>query len=635
MKNNNSEKFTIKEGCAMIWRGVKIWNELLPGYWALAIIQMLVHAILPFYGLYMSAQLINEIAGECDLKRLLTLAAIAVVGGLVISVIERIIDMHAGLRSDLERQKQEEYMLHIQNAFQFLHVDDPEVVIMRQQIHENYNAFGGGLMHVMWDIPALFSGLAEIIISASLVISMFTLVAKGEFSGFLGFINSPLSALLVIAMIIVNVYMTIKITNTKVIKQHEAIDELAWENAALGEHFSQFGPDVIVFGLNRVLFHEYRKTHLRPAWLKRLESVSRKYGVLGVLVNAVLNLGIYLFIAVKAFIGAFGVGNFFLYQGAVERFVRGISAFSGNLGQLWHNNRHLKLLYDYLDLPNDMYKGSLAVEKRDDIDYEIEFRDVSFKYPRTDTYALRRVNMKFKIGEKLAIVGENGSGKSTFIKLLCRLYDPTEGKILLNGIDISRYRYDEYIALFSVVFQDYSLFAFSLGEAVSSSLKYDEERVRDCLIRAELGEKLEALDKDAAENENGVPALERFIGRDYDWDGTDFSGGERQKIALARALYKDAPFVILDEPTSALDPIAEAAVYENFNRIASDKTSVFISHRLSSCKFCDTIAVFDHGQLIQKGSHSALLAEDGKYNALWFAQAQYYDEGSKERALYL
>ena len=205
------------------------------------------------------------------------------------------------------------------------------------------------------------------------------------------------------------------------------------------------------------------------------------------------------------------------------------------------------------------------------------------------------------------------------------MYDPTEGKILLNGIDITRYRYDEYMALFSVVFQDFTLFAFPLGEVVAADYTYDSTKVRDCLIRAGMGDKLADLDNDPQATEKD--ALKRAIGRDYDREGIDFSGGEMQKIALARALYKDAPFVILDEPTAALDPIAEAAVYENFNELVKDKTAVFISHRLSSCRFCDHIAVFDHGQMIQHGSHDALLAdESNKYYELWHAQAQYYTE---------
>ena len=183
------------------------------------------------------------------------------------------------------------------------------------------------------------------------------------------------------------------------------------------------------------------------------------------------------------------------------------------------------------------------------------------------------------------------------------------------------------MALFSVVFQDYTLFGFPLGENVAANCAYDAEKVRDCLIRAGLGDKLRSLDNDPEAKEKD--ALKRAIGRDYDNEGIDFSGGEMQKIALARALYKDAPFVILDEPTAALDPIAEAAVYENFNILVKDKTAVFISHRLSSCRFCDNIAVFDHGELVQEGPHDVLVSDkNGKYSQLWHAQAQYYSKNS-------
>jgi len=250
-----------------------------------------------------------------------------------------------------------------------------------------------------------------------------------------------------------------------------------------------------------------------------------------------------------------------------------------------------------------------------DRDYEIEFRDVSFKYPRSESYALKDVSMKFKIGERLAVVGPNGSGKTTFIKLLCRLYDPTEGEILLNGIDIRKYNYLDYMSIFSVVFQDYKLFAFKLGENVGAKVDYDKEIAKECLIKAGFGDRL-------AEMENGT---ETYLYKGYNKDGVDISGGEAQKIALARTLYKDAPFIVLDEPTAALDPVAEAEVYSKFDEIAGDKTAVYISHRLSSCRFCDTIAVFDNGRVVQKGTHDELVAkENGKYHELWFAQAKYY-----------
>ena len=262
-----------------------------------------------------------------------------------------------------------------------------------------------------------------------------------------------------------------------------------------------------------------------------------------------------------------------------------------------------------------MYQGTLSTEKRDDNEYEIEFRNVSFKYPGSENYALKNVNFKFNIGERLAFVGMNGSGKTTFVKLLCRLYDPTEGQILLNGIDITRYDYEQYMALFSVVFQDYAVFAFDIAGNVSASSEPDRDRVLDCLVRAGLGERISEL-------ENGI---DTFITKNYDATGVDFSGGEKQKIAIARALYKESPFIILDEPTASLDPLAEADIYARFNEIVTDKTAVYISHRLSSCRFCDKIVVFDNGEIIQQGDHETLVAdENGKYFELWHAQAQHY-----------
>ena len=245
----------------------------------------------------------------------------------------------------------------------------------------------------------------------------------------------------------------------------------------------------------------------------------------------------------------------------------------------------------------------------------MEYKDVSFKYPGSDLWALRHVNMKFKVGKRLAIVGENGSGKTTFIKLLCRLYDPQEGQILLNGIDIRKYRYDDYMNIFSVVFQDFQLISQPLGNNVAGSMEYDRDRVCKALIDAGFGDRLATMEK----------GLDTMLYKDLSEDGVDVSGGEAQKIAIARALYKDAPFIILDEPTAALDPIAEAEIYSKFNDIAGDKTAIYISHRLSSCKFCDEIAVFHDGAVIQHGTHAVLLEDTaGKYYELWNAQAQYY-----------
>ncbi|MDE7297639.1 MAG: ABC transporter ATP-binding protein/permease [Lachnospiraceae bacterium] len=623
-EKNAFAKRSLREEWKLFTRAVKIWNELLPGFFVCQLFQIAFEAFQPYFELYMSARLINELASGSGAERLLFLAAVTVSGSFLFSAAGRILRARLNVMESFMMEQHEEYILRMQNRHQYKYMEDPDIVLLQSGIRNDFFSFGGGLYAIRWMSAEMLWGIFDLIFSVSLTVSMFTVSAQGNYSGFFAFINSPFSAALIVLMIVVNAWLSIKISTTSTRKSQEALNGLSESNTRYHTYSSLWSRDMIVFDLHRIVLEEMRKHQLHPEWVSKKEKVEIKYGTFSVILEAALNIAIFLFVAAKAFIGVFGIGSFILYQGTVGRFVRAVSKLASTIGRLRYNNGFLVRLYSYLDLPNDMYRGSLAVEKRDDIDYEIEFRDVSFKYPGTDSWVLRHVDMKFRIGDKLAVVGENGSGKTTFIKLLCRLYDPTEGKILLNGIDITRYRYDEYLALFSAVFQDYTLFAFPLGENVAAELSYDAAKVRDCLIRVGLEEKLAELD--AA----GTDALEKAIGKAYDAEGIDFSGGEVQKIALARAIYKDAPFVVLDEPTAALDPLAEEAVYEAFNRIVKNRTSVFISHRLSSCRFCDMIAVFDHGQIVQKGAHDALVAQkDGKYFQLWTAQAKYYaDQGA-------
>ena len=332
---------------------------------------------------------------------------------------------------------------------------------------------------------------------------------------------------------------------------------------------------------------------------------------------AIIIGAVYVFVCLKALGGAFGVGSVTQYITAATLLSSGMVSVLHASGFLRNSAIFLRNAYAFLDIPNTMYQGSLPTEKRMDREYVVEFKDVSFKYPGSDLWALRHVNMKFKVGKRLAIVGENGSGKTTFIKLLCRLYDPQEGQILLNGIDIRKYNYRDYMNVFSVVFQDFQLLSQPLGANVAGASEYDAERVIYALTDAGFGDRLTEL----------PDGLKTMLYKDFGENGVEVSGGEAQKIAIARALYKDAPFIILDEPTASLDPIAEAEIYAKFNDISGDKTAIYISHRLSSCKFCDEIAVFHEGAVIQQGTHAELVADEtGKYHELWTAQAQYYTE---------
>lgn len=615
----------LREELRLTLRGLRLLRKLLPGFWSRRCLLLLADTVFPYYGLYFSALLVDELAGNCDVRRLLFLAALTVGGQLALNFLAQLLRRKMDVYVYMTVRATGVYLFDVQNGMQYGHLEDPDVVRLWEKINMDLD-MGQGVPQLFYSLPSFLQTILNLLFAGSLTLSLLFRTAEGEFTGVAGFVNSPLSGLLFVLLVALSAFCANRIAagrTRELVKTREK--RLRWTLIWRTMEPSISGVDTRMFGMQKVVLHNLLRVNCTESFLKDEEKIRTRYGVWGILLNTADTLAVFLYTAAKAFLGAFGIGSFLLYRGTVEKFVANVSGFTSCLGELRANNDALQRMFTFVDLPNDMYRGTLAVEKRDDLDYEIEFRDVGFRYPRTDAWALRHVSMKFRIGDKLAIVGENGSGKTTFIKLLCRLYDPTEGKILLNGIDVTRYRPDEYLSLFSVVFQDFALFDFPLGEVVSSGVTYDRERAADCLCRAGMEEKLADLEELA--KEKGIEALDFAVGREYILTGTDFSGGEKQKIALARALYKDAPFVILDEPTAALDPVAEAAVYEHFNRIAQDKTSVFISHRLSSCRFCDSIAVFDRGNLVQRGTHDELAADpSGKYYALWNAQAKYYQK---------
>ncbi len=321
----------------------------------------------------------------------------------------------------------------------------------------------------------------------------------------------------------------------------------------------------------------------------------------------------YIYIAAKAIAGSITIGEVTMYASAVITMIAGIQALLERYQSINYMNEYLTTYEEFITRPNMHYDGTLPIEKRDDNQYLLEFSHVSFHYLGTEQDILKDISITFSIGERLALVGHNGAGKTTLIKLLCRLYEPTEGEIRLNGINIAKYDYDEYVKIFSVVFQDFRLYDFPLGENVASGVQVDNNRLRKVLELTGMWERVQELPQQQ----------DTLLGHE-NGQGVSLSGGETQKLAIARALYKDAPFIILDEPTAALDPLAEAEIYENFNHLIQNKTAVYISHRMSSCKFCDRIIVLENGQIVEEGTHQTLLAKGGKYCALYQAQAEYY-----------
>lgn len=362
------------------------------------------------------------------------------------------------------------------------------------------------------------------------------------------------------------------------------------------------------------LFLKYYKENIRM--LSVYMNWGKLNGVLNGMLSVMMNLfaaSSYIYVGYQAICGTISIGSVLLYAGTIQRFVSYIIDMVANYNSIKFHADFLNEYSKFINRENVHYTGTLPIEKRSDNKYEFEFKNVSFKYPNTDLYVLKNINLKLNVGDKLAVVGRNGAGKTTLIKLLCRLYEPTEGEILLNGINVEKYDYNEYTTIFSPVFQDFAMFSIPLDENVACSDEIDEEKLSECLQKVGIAGRVNAM-KDK----------EHTLLYHTNGEGVEISGGEAQKLAIARALYKDAPFVILDEPTAALDPLAEAEVYENFNDLIHNKSAIYISHRMSSCKFCDDIVVFKDGEIVERGNHQALMEHDGEYASLYNAQAEYY-----------
>lgn len=329
------------------------------------------------------------------------------------------------------------------------------------------------------------------------------------------------------------------------------------------------------------------------------------------LLSAVRQAIAYIYLAYLTGKGVLSVSDFIFYFGIITGFSNWVLHLGFAVNQIEMCCKECQAYREYIAFADHAEEGEPLTSKSID---RVVFEHVSFQYPSADAPTLKHIDLTFKNGEKIAIVGENGAGKTTFIKLMCRLYDVTDGEILINGENIQAYTKESITALYSVVFQDFKIFSVPLRDTVCAGSAFDRDKLYICLENANIKERVE-----------GLPHQENtYLYKDLNKGGVEISGGEAQKLALARALYKDAPVVVLDEPTAALDPIAENEIYSRFNSFVQSKTAIYISHRLSSCVFCDTIAVFDHARLVESGTHTALLAADGQYAALWNAQAKYY-----------
>ncbi len=419
-----------------------------------------------------------------------------------------------------------------------------------------------------------------------------------------------------VALVLLNSFVDSKVKNknTKLNIEEATVDRKVGYFLNILQSF-KFGKELRIENSKDFIQNKYSK-QLEQAYeytAKRFKNSF--YGKLFSSVTSVIkDIISYMYLIFQFSIGKITIGDFTMYVNTINSFSKSMIDVMESIVNIYNFKPYYDAVMEFFNLPTKIYdSGSKSLKEED---YCIEFVDVSFKYKNAENYSLKDINLKINPKQKYAIVGENGAGKTTFTKLLTRIYEPTSGKILINGVDIKEISYEEYVKIFSVVFQDFNLYSFSLGENVilEEHIEKEREKINSILEEVGFGNKLSTL-------KNGV---DTYIYKEFDDNGFTPSGGEAQKIAIARAIYKDSPFIVLDEPTAALDPRAEYEIYKNFDKLVDNKTAIYISHRLSSARFCDEVLVFEKGQLIEKGSHDNLMEKDTLYKELYGMQSQFY-----------
>lgn len=566
-------------------------------------------ALIPLGASLLSAVLVDGLSTGADYKRMAVTAMIGVAILFAMNALRgrmyRCGLPHSEYCNDLVEWKFDEKNMEMD----YMQLDSPSAAGIRAQVQNDYD-WGCGAYYMIPQFQRCCSGIIGIIASALLLASVFFQSSFWKHWSvflFLFYIG-------IVTWISVIIEQHTYAAKEALKKSYDACSSRSNYLLRGGITYRE-GKDIRIYKAQPVIKSALREK-VRDSMVFAESRLELRAGLWDGAASGILMGSAYLFVVLRGLNGALTAGSVVLFATAIYRFTENMKVFSKSRSEIFMNARRMESSFAYLELPDLIKKNSRQI-REEDAAGEIEFQNISFQYSGTAYPALKDVSLKLKPGQKIAVVGLNGSGKTTLVKLLCRMYDPDEGRILLNGVDIREYDYKSYMKLFSVVFQDFKLLALPVGENVAAARGYDSDRIEECLEKAGIGERIRKMER----------GIFTSLYRDIEEDGVEVSGGEAQKIALARALYKDAPFVVLDEPTAALDPISEHEIYSGFEKLVGEKAVIFISHRLSSCRFCDEIFVFHEGRLVQRGTHQELLSDpNGQYHKMWQAQARYYED---------
>lgn len=578
----------------------KLTNRISKTYIVKSMLASIFKACTPFLNIILPKLIIDELLSGKDMKMLIVYIGVLTIGNLLLKIINnhfiRIMEL---ARTDLFN-KMDSYLGEKCVDMDFENIENPEVLDLKER--------------AFFSIYSL-DAIGRTLENASIIIyETITLLGLGYI---LSTLNPSIIAV-VLFIVLINSFIFKKIEKIRFEDNQKAI----FDNRAFGyflrttSDFSM-GKDIRLYKVAPLILKKskYFTDNLLRIYSKQFTAVGKYSGISNINMQVQMII-VYAYLTMRVIRETISIGSFTMYANAVRNFSTSIMALINSFIEINQMCMYLELFIQFDSIESKNSRGSISTSSVQN--FEIEFKKVSFKYPNKQEYTLKNISIIIKPGEKLSIVGLNGAGKTTFIKLLSRLYEPTEGSILLGGVDIKEYIYEEYMNLLSIVFQDFKLLSFSIRENLSNTICKDlesEEKVISCLDKA-------GFKNDLAKLNSGI---DTNIYKNFDEKGIEFSGGQAQKIAIARALYKNSPIVILDEPTSALDPISEYEVYNSFNNLVQGKTAIYISHRLSSARFSDKIAVFKDGEIIEYGNHYDLIEDDDSlYANMYNTQAKYY-----------
>lgn len=596
-RNKDTNKASVKQDFTIILFLLKQAASVSKLYGLMFTVNVLCRAISPVLWVLMPKFILDELMGQQRMPVLLGILGLLL--GLVL-----VLDGAGYILYGWLYKNNVEVFLHMQRELSakvmemdYPYLEDPKTLDLKEKAINGLR-YGGGVQMMGWAVQKLLSSIISLLMLMSIIVTLHW----------------------ALTLSLIGVVLLITLVNNQLRKIVYKFWDLLTEFNRKFEYLNtlmfsfKFGKDLRLAGMKEMLLEKnesYRK-QCHEYYLGQGNRELKKQMLLN-LIGFLQALLVYGFTTALAFLGKISISSFVMYISAASSMVASAATMTESIIDLKRVCQYSYSYYEFYSLKPKMKQGSTAVPK--DENWELSLENVSFTYPGTDNPVLKNVSLTLKSGQKLSIVGVNGAGKTTLVKLLLRLFDPDEGRILLNGIDIRDFKTKEYWEKFSVVFQNYQIFAGTVAENIGESENPQSEKLLNAIAKANLEEVVRELP-----NKQNTQLLKSFHK-----DGMELSGGQNGRVALARAVYKGAPIVILDEPTAALDPIAEYELYHHFHELVRDKTTVYISHRLSSCRFCDLIAVFDGGELVEYGSHKELSAlKDGKYAKMWETQAKYY-----------